>query len=423
MSFPAKGQTALPQGDPEFPPGWGGRGSEQPPLPPSAKPLPKQPEQIPSPVMPAMGYTEMLARQGEGAQVGIGELGLPPIARWTPPQLRAPTPEEIRKQMGGSRLEAARAEAQRAYQPPPGYARPQFLERPEGEAEIEDFAFRQMVAMGEHAPEALQNQWMAIQGAKRDRIAKRADYHANLIRARHAADLNLRNQGFADDSRGYLEMARNLTDLRLKEAEMIAQSRRDAADAANQLRGQVRDAMIAMNQAPAGPDPKMLRFVHEKHVPHMIKAFATTRSAMNVFRKFLPDVEWSGIGSVSELRQYLAKNVGMRDSVEFGLALNKMRADIITAHAETAGARGVDSEGEAKRLMGQIPSAGADYQTIADWMYRFVNEQYGLISKRAQLVEDVAPGYGRKVLRDFMSTEDLKSAAAILDTAGRMKGQ
>jgi hypothetical protein len=294
---------------------------------------------------------------------------LPGAANVRPPQIGG-MPDASTITAGANAIGDMRPQANQAMKAAGDYAQPDFLARPPGEDQIEDFAFRTMVRQGAQAPVALQQQWLGIQEAKRQRLAARANYHADLIKQRHGSDLQLRNMSIADYGANRRLVAENLMNLRLKEAEFNMRAAEQNTAAANRLRGDQREAVLAFAKASAapGPTPKQRQKMREKDLPAVSASWASIKQAQNLMRATIQSADYMGGGIVGRSRQFIGEKLGFRDSSEFRIAWAQMRSTIIRNFASEAGARAVDATVEQKALADTMPDAGDPPEVMQRWL-------------------------------------------------------
>lgn len=336
---------------------------------------------------------------------------LPGAVNVRPPQIGG-MPDASTITAGANAIGDMRPQASQALERAGDYAQPDFLARPPGEDQIEDFAWRTMVRQGAQAPAALQQQWLGIQEAKRNRLAARANYHADLIKQRHGSDLQLRNMSIADYGANRRLVAENLMNLRLKEAEFGMRAAQQNADAANKLRGDQRDAVLAFAKASAapGPTPKQRQKMREKDLPAVSASWASIKQAQNLMRATIQSADYMGGGIVGRARQFVGEKLGFRDSSEFRIAWAQMRSTIVRNFASEAGARAVDATVEQKALADTMPDAGDPPEVMQRWLREWHQASKNAIETRLNDINEAFPGTGDKILKDLMGDEGAEAA-------------
>ncbi len=357
--------------------------------------------------------TRLPPAQVEG-QIMRTLMAMPGAAQVRPPQLGGlPNAAEVSQAAnaiggGDPRQQAAEAMQQG------NYTQPDFLARPPGEDQMEDFAFRSMVRLGEYAPAALQQSWLGIQEAKRQRLAQRADYHATLIKQRHGSDLELRNMSIKDYGANRRLAAENLMRLRLTQADMEFKANQQNVDAANKLRGDQREAVLAFAKASAkaAPTPKERQKIREKDLPAVSASWASIKQAQNLLRATIQSSDYMGGGIIGRTRQYIGEKLGFKDSSEFRIAWAQMRSTIVRNFASEAGARAVDATVEQKALADTMPDAGDPPEVMQRWLREWHEASKNAIETRLNDINEAFPGAGDRMLKDLMgdeSTETVRS--------------
>jgi hypothetical protein len=168
-----------------------------------------------------------------------------------------PRPRPLNLVPGGPRRwEPGAIDAQRSQMAPTvnpnGMEEPDWEQRPEGEAEKEGLFYEIMMRQGQYAPKHITNEWADIQSRKQQRINKRADYNAQLIRDQFVGDLSRRNQEDQLLSNEAVNAARNITQVRNTQAELDYRRRQDSIQ--NALRAKQIEADMAGAQMRANEE-------------------------------------------------------------------------------------------------------------------------------------------------------------------------
>lgn len=297
------------------------------------------------------------------------------------------------------------------------YEEPDFMTQPPGEKALEDFAYLQMLSLGDSAPRALQAAWGGIQQAKQERIFRRADYYADLLKTRHRADLEMRNQSMADRQANFRGTQRALIDLRINQASFVQQARADAArarlqadtanaGAQNRLMEERRGEIRAM--AGAGPggqqvsvrDNIRLQEIRDR-VTTASEAWTAADSFGNFAKSYVKSNPVGGTGVIDATIGGALRTFGAAQPTIFRDRWKTVRKGIILAYSQGgAGARGIDTAAEVANAL-DLPAEGAPIDSIADWTERFTRQQRQKMSVEATNLERIVPGSGNQLLKDL----------------------
>lgn len=194
---------------------------------------------------------------------------------------------------GAIRAPAATWERERAPSVnPQGLDDPDWALRPEGEAELEDFYFDQMIRMGRNTPQMYAQGFRDIQARKQARITARADYNASLIKEQFANDLVLsreregRNASAAENAVGRLFQAQ------LQAQELTARSREAALD--REAQAGLIEAEQAAAEKKALKEDRDMFFKADKEFRPRFEKLAKNITTVDEIAGILGDEVWTG---------------------------------------------------------------------------------------------------------------------------------
>ena len=312
--------------------------------PPEPLRLPAIPQTVPRDPQAQLGQARTMARQLMG----------PAPRMISAPQLRTPqlSDAEVQGQIPQQNpLERARAASSAGEI---RYEEPDFLARPEGEAELEDFAWRRMVSMGSHAPPAMVQQWQGIQRAKQVRMDQRARYFSTLIADRHRADLQFRNQSSADNARATQNALQRSAEMAFRGARLKMEARAANQRERNrynmQLAGTTQAIMGSMNTS-----PEDIRKVVKEVQPRFDQNVAALQEVIDMNRYVTEAGDFGG--APGRAWDYLKRQIGSEKAIEAQRSLNAIASRIRSSLAE-GNSRLFDSEGDMRFFMSTQGNVG-----------------------------------------------------------------
>lgn len=317
------------------------------------------PAPAPAPAQPVESYYRPWAQLGAPQAQLQAQLGaLPQVAaqQVQPGQAQAPTPQDVQGQLEDPRIRALRAPSVGDIQ----YTAPDFLARPDGEAMLEDFAFRQMLVMGDNAPKALQQQWGNIQQAKMARLGARANYFADLIKERHKADLQRRNQSDVDQAADTRAALDRVADIRKQSVQLRLQADIANARARQQAAAANAGAQAALLKGATGAlSPKQASFIAPKL--DAMRAQGHLLQRLDEFGAKARELEGiMGMGDLSRGIVWGGKFLGYDKATAFNTIMNELELERVMELAKAAGARSIDSDAERAKLRDAFVNSGND---------------------------------------------------------------
>lgn len=201
------------------------------------------------------------------------------------------------------------------------YEEPDFLARPEGEEELEDFAWRRMVSMGNYAPPAMVQAWGNIQQAKQGRMEERAKYFSSLIQQRHRADLQLRNQSAADRAANARSALRNVAEIGMTNARLKMEARTSNQRAMNQYNMQLAGTTQNIMGA-TGVDPSALKETVKEVQPNIDQAVEVMQNIMDLEKLAGEAGGWGGM--FGQGIDWFERNRGSQKAIQARQALKKI---------------------------------------------------------------------------------------------------
>jgi len=338
--------------------------------------------------------------------------GAPP--RIYTPQVQTPTLAEAQQQVPNF---MAQTDAQMEFDSGP---EPNFMRRPEGEAEIEDFAWRRMVSMGNYAPEALQEAWANIQVAKNQRLQKRADYAARMSLLKTRSDLDRRNQADRLTAQGTRTALDRLSNIRMAQvdAQLAAQDQRAQLYRQNRaLAEKEADIAMKLGMPGAGVDRERLGKAATKHVPAFNDAVSMLNTLTDMERVYNSS-DLRGTGVMATITSAFTRLFGGSD-----LTMARNQAELqLKRIAATEAARSFDSGPEGDRLAKTIPGLESEPREFMKWL----NDTQRYMTKVAQAASDELdiaghPALTRTLLQD--SLPQLKELEKSTMRSGAMAAQ
>lgn len=265
-----------------------------------------------------------------------------------------------------------------------GYKEPDFTARPEGEAEMEKFLFGRLLSMGRRAAPGIWQQWGAMQQRKSQRVAARAEHFANLIRQRHAGDIQRRNMTDVQRQAMLRSTLNSVTQIGMKEAELQYR--------ANEFMKEMRFKLLGESLKGQTIKPAQMKqaFVAANQVNDITRSLSTLTEFGNLAHKGL------GMGYAGFPQVFAERLVGVESRQRHDQLRMELKLDIVRA---LKSARTADSQKEGEDLKATIPSYLQGKDSTLRWVERarqFLESQRVLAAEEANAN---MPGLGTRTAK------------------------
>lgn len=328
-----------------------------------------------------------------------------------PTQIRRPSLQMTGYQDPEVQAQLQRPEVQAAMAPSAGdiqFSPDAFLQRPDGEAGLENFMFREMAVLGSRTPQALQSGWLQIQQAKRQRIGARADYLAGLVKQRFAADLQRRNQGDMIQAQDGWKALDRVAQIRAQEAQLDLQTRIANANLLEQFKGRMAAQDLAELKAKLGAgDMEVKRADRLYKASGLAEASVKSMQAAAELTDYIREIMGSssvGLGDLSKAITRVKEMYGAEQEQRLRMLINTVNQKAIAAYAEKAGVRGIDTKPEQEFLKSTNPSVGTDMNVTNEWLNKIMASGAGELKRTFEYMNDLVPGRGTKLNEEMQDT-------------------